>query len=473
MNTVERAREIRKELKAKFKGVKFSVRTKKYSGGSSISVSWVDFPTVEAVEEITSKYESVRYDEYTGEILSGGNTYIHTYNTWSEEMEANIKENLILKYGIEFYNEYINGTYDFYRYAREIFQDMYNKSLTIESEVKEEPKTEDKKILFSNNDIQVAEVGKTTRIYFNGKPSEEIRNSIKALGFRFFKNDGFYWGIYSNKTTLEAIKEALQVEDVEQVDDLETIIQHEQEYINQVLKEELKEFEPLEVAEAKEEIKINNVTVGRKENNIYDIEEYGTKEKIIITKYAILNNNDFDYICNNLLNDFNFLEGFGGSRAEAKEGAEVPQDYDINYIYNNKDKFNFYEINILITNEDKTRFIVVNPHGYNYCRYVGILTAAEGRRILKQLKGEPKENKFEVLEGITEATEAKEEQNNVQKINNIYAEVEALENRLKLVKSNKLKYKLQDQINLKMKEIAKIILSDELLYLQFMKESKE
>src|SRR5699024_6347272 len=114
-----------------------------------------------------------------------------------------------------------------------------------------------------------------------------------------------------------------------------------------------------------------------------------------------------------------------------------------------------------------------NPHGFSYCRYTGILTAAEGRRILKQLKGEPKENKFEVLEGITEATESKEEQNNVQRVNNIYSEVEALENRLKLVKSNKLKYKLQDQINRKMKEIAKIILSDELLYLQFMKESKE
>ena len=58
----------------------------------------------------------------------------------------------------------------------------------------------------------------------------------------------------------------------------------------------------------------------------------------------------------------------------------------------------------------------------------------------------------------------------MQRVNNIYLEVEALENRLKLVKSNKLKYKIQDQINSKMKEIAKIILSDELLYLQFMKE---
>ena len=464
MRLAEKSRELKKELKNKFKGVKFSVR----SGSSSITVRWTDFPTVEAVQEIANKYESVRYDEYTGEILCGGNTFVFTENSWSDDMKKAIKENIINRFGLSFYNEYVKNSYDGFRYEKEAYKELYKKSLEVaaDTEEKEEPTTENK-ILFSNNDIQVAEVGKTTRIYFNGKPSEEIRNSIKALGFRFFKNDGFYWGIYSNKITLEAIKEALQVEDVEQVDDLETIIQHEQEYINQVLKEELKEVEPLEVAEAKEEIKVNDVTVGRKENNILDVEEFGTKENIIITKYAILKNSDFDYMCNNLLNDFKFLEGFGGSRAEAKEGEEVPQDYDINYIYNNKDKFNFYEINILITNEDKTRFIVVNPHGYNYCSYVGILTAAEGRRILKQLKGEPKENKFEVLEGITEATE---EQNNVQRVNNIYLEVEALENRLKLVKSNKLKYKIQNQINSKMKEIAKIILSDELLYIQFMKE---
>lgn len=468
MNTVERAREIRKELKIKFPGVKFSVRTKKYSGGSSISVSWTDFPTVAAVEEITNKYKSVSRCEYTGEILSGGNTYIHTYNTWSEEMETEIKENLIKKYGIEFYNEYINNSYDFYRYAREIYQDMYKDTLIQNTEAEEA--AEGKKVLYSNEKIQIIEAGKTTRIYFNGKPSEEIRNNIKSLGFRFYKNDGFYWGIYSNKTTLEAIKEALQVEDVEQVDDLETIIQHEQEYTNQVLKEELKEVEPLEVAEAEEEIKVNDVTVGRKENNILDVEEFGTKENIIITKYAILKNSDFDYMCNNLLNDFKFLEGFGGSRAEAKEGAEVPQDYDINYIYNNKDKFNFYEINILITNADNTKFIIVNPHGYSYCRYTGILTAAEGKRVLRQLKGETKANKFQVIESkINEP----EDLTNAERCNNIYLEIEALEKRLNLVKSNKLKYKLQDQINNKMKEIAKIILSDELLYMQFMKESKD
>lgn len=76
MNTVERAKEIRKELKIKFPGVKFSVRTKKYSGGSSISVSWIDFPTAAAVEEITNKYKSVRYDEYTKYFIYKDNTFM-------------------------------------------------------------------------------------------------------------------------------------------------------------------------------------------------------------------------------------------------------------------------------------------------------------------------------------------------------------------------------------------------------------
>lgn len=469
MNTVERAREIRKELKIKFPGVKFSVRTKKYSGGSSISVSWIDFPTVAAVEEITNKYESIRYDEYTGETLGGGNTYIHTYNTWSEEMETEIKENLIKKYGIEFYNEYINNSYDFYRYAREVYQDMYKDTLIQNTEVEEA--AEGKKVLYSNEEIQIIEAGKTTRIYFNGKPSEEIRNNIKSLGFRFYKNDSFYWGIYTNKTTLKAIKAALKIETIENtIEDLETIVKHEQEYINAMLKEEVqKEIEPIKMQEAATSVYLNNIKIARKINNISEVEDWGENENILIEKYIILNNNDFDYMCNNLLNNYSFIKGLGGSRAEAKEGEDVPENYDINYLYANRNKFNFYEINILITNKDNTKFIIVNPHGYNYCRYTGILTAAEGKRVLRQLKGETKTNKLQVIESkINESKDL----TNAERCNNIYLEIEALEKRLKLVKSNKLKYKLQDQINSKTKEIVKIILSDELLYMQFMNESK-
>ncbi len=43
---------IRRELKAKFPGVKFSVRKRSYD---SVSVNWTDGPTEEQVKEITGK----------------------------------------------------------------------------------------------------------------------------------------------------------------------------------------------------------------------------------------------------------------------------------------------------------------------------------------------------------------------------------------------------------------------------------
>lgn len=452
MRLAEKSRELKKELKNKFKGVKFSVR----SGSSSITVRWTDFPTVEAVQEIANKYESVRYDEYTGEILCGGNTFVFTENSWSDDMKKAIKENLIIKYGIKFYNECIENSYDGFRYEKEAYNELYKKSLEVaaDTEEKEEPKAEDKKVLYSNEEIQIIEKGKTTRIYFNGKPSEEIRNSIKALGFRFFKNDGFYWGIYSNKTTLEAIKEALQVEDVEEIENtIEDLKQVEQVEEVKNIKEEktdqiLFDIYGEGIREDKEDLTLEELekefNARVEDERIYQ-EQYGKGgycKTWIIAKYKgikyktcridLIGNEDLYISLSDTINDV--MLGLKNNCSDSLE-----------YYFNSSD---FNKCIELIQN------------------LINLLKS----KIENKEQTQPKENKFEVLEGITEATEAKEKQNNVQRINNIYSEVEALENRLKLVKSNKLKYKLQDQINRKMKEIAKIILSDELLYIQFMKE---
>ncbi len=51
------AANIRTELKRTFPGVKFSVRSEKYSGGDSIDVSWTDGPTEEEVKAISGKYK--------------------------------------------------------------------------------------------------------------------------------------------------------------------------------------------------------------------------------------------------------------------------------------------------------------------------------------------------------------------------------------------------------------------------------
>lgn len=50
------AKNIRIELKAAFPGIKFSVRTDRFSGGDSIDVSWTDGPNSAQVDAIINKY---------------------------------------------------------------------------------------------------------------------------------------------------------------------------------------------------------------------------------------------------------------------------------------------------------------------------------------------------------------------------------------------------------------------------------
>jgi hypothetical protein len=59
------AANIRKELKAAFPHIKFSVTSEGYSMGCSINVSWVDAVTTEEVERIINKYEYGTFDSMT------------------------------------------------------------------------------------------------------------------------------------------------------------------------------------------------------------------------------------------------------------------------------------------------------------------------------------------------------------------------------------------------------------------------
>ena len=56
------AKLIRATLKAKFPGVKFSVRSSRYAGGSSIDVRWNDGPGQSAVQDVIAPYASRGFD---------------------------------------------------------------------------------------------------------------------------------------------------------------------------------------------------------------------------------------------------------------------------------------------------------------------------------------------------------------------------------------------------------------------------
>jgi len=56
LTTAETAKLIRGQLKRRFPGVKFSVRSSSYSMGSSVAIHWTDGPTEKTVNAITSPY---------------------------------------------------------------------------------------------------------------------------------------------------------------------------------------------------------------------------------------------------------------------------------------------------------------------------------------------------------------------------------------------------------------------------------
>lgn len=62
LSVAETAKLVRAALADKFPGVKFSVRSKSYSGGASIDISWIDGPTAEEVKNVSSKFEGATFD---------------------------------------------------------------------------------------------------------------------------------------------------------------------------------------------------------------------------------------------------------------------------------------------------------------------------------------------------------------------------------------------------------------------------
>ncbi|MDI7862545.1 hypothetical protein MRS76_11290 [Rhizobiaceae bacterium n13] len=62
LSCAETAKLIRNQLKAKFPGVKFSVRSDVYAGGASIRVNWIDGPTVALVDDIVKPFAGSGFD---------------------------------------------------------------------------------------------------------------------------------------------------------------------------------------------------------------------------------------------------------------------------------------------------------------------------------------------------------------------------------------------------------------------------
>lgn len=102
VSCADTAKEIRKALKAKFPGVKFSVRSSVYSMGASIDISWVDGPFADAVTKVARQFEGASFDGMidlksyhtsvtdTGEVVHWGADYVFATRSISPAYEAQL-----------------------------------------------------------------------------------------------------------------------------------------------------------------------------------------------------------------------------------------------------------------------------------------------------------------------------------------------------------------------------------------------
>lgn len=62
LTCAETAKLVRRALAAEFPGVTFTVRSKTYAGGASISVGWTDGPTEALVARVAKRFEGADFD---------------------------------------------------------------------------------------------------------------------------------------------------------------------------------------------------------------------------------------------------------------------------------------------------------------------------------------------------------------------------------------------------------------------------
>jgi DNA-binding CsgD family transcriptional regulator len=104
LDAKELAALVRKALKQSFPGVKFSVRTDRYSMGSSVNVSWTDGPTSNQVDEILDIYRDVdgtrnddteimRCNALDGEPVRFG-SYVFGHRQHSDTFIASVKKSV-------------------------------------------------------------------------------------------------------------------------------------------------------------------------------------------------------------------------------------------------------------------------------------------------------------------------------------------------------------------------------------------
>jgi hypothetical protein len=112
ISVADTAKLVRAALRKEFPGVRFSVRSKSYSGGASIDVSWQDGPPTKAIERVAKRFEGSSFDGMIdlkthhdsildGEAVSFAADYVFCQRDTSRQLLEQVIPVAKKKYGID------------------------------------------------------------------------------------------------------------------------------------------------------------------------------------------------------------------------------------------------------------------------------------------------------------------------------------------------------------------------------------
>lgn len=122
LTCAETAKLVRAALKESFPGVKFSVKSKTYSGGASITVGWINGPTSDQVDGIIkvfegsyfdgmTDYKGIKYSAINGEEVSFGADFVFTNRKYTAEFLQATLATTAAKYGVANTAEVVDSIY--------------------------------------------------------------------------------------------------------------------------------------------------------------------------------------------------------------------------------------------------------------------------------------------------------------------------------------------------------------------------
>jgi hypothetical protein len=113
------AANIKKELATSFPGIKFSVRSKSFSMGNSVDVSWELGPTSKEVDAILDKYVEGRFDGMTDyyeygrdeatrafQVKNGSSKYVHGSRSMPDGLYEQICRDVAQWLGVEYTSQW-------------------------------------------------------------------------------------------------------------------------------------------------------------------------------------------------------------------------------------------------------------------------------------------------------------------------------------------------------------------------------